>query len=246
MEATGQRGPGIWPGTMTHCSIKKPRPLLIISRRMFDNPARSIEGMLKENAKEVDKGNLMILNSIIACVVFLGQQRMVSRGDNESPDNCRNRGHFLELLEFRATTEAILRKYLDGHLKNATYCSPEIQNELIFIYAAGSRSLIVDDISRQSSFIIIAYEGSDISNREQVVLVIRYVGKHGNIREKFRDYKHAERPTGVQLTQVIQSAFESYRMDQNDCRGQAYNGASKMSSSRVAVQGIISQPFPAL
>ena len=46
------------------------------------------------------------------------------------------------------------------------------------------------------------------------------------------------------LTEVIQSAFESYGLDLNDCRGQAYDGASNMSSSGAGVQGIISRRFP--
>ena len=75
----------------------------------------------------------------------------------------------------------------------------------------------------------------------QVALVVRYLGKYGNIQETFLDYKHAERTTGVQLAQVIQSASESYGLDLNDCRGQADDGASNMSNSRVGVRGIISQ-----
>ena len=144
---------------------------------------------------------------------------MASRGDNESSDNSRNGGHFLELPEFHATTEPILGKYLDGRPKSATYCSPEIQNELISICSAESRRLIVDGVKEAKFFSIIADEVSDISNKEQVALVVRYFGKYGNIQEKCLDYKRTERTTGVQLAQVIQSVFESYGLDLNDCRG---------------------------
>ena len=130
-------------------------------KTMVENPARSIEGVQKENAKEEGKENLKTLKSIIACVLFLGQLGMAPRGDDESPDSSTNRGHFPELLEVGAATEPILRMYLTGRSKNATYCSPEIQNELIFICATESRSLIVDEVKEAKFFSIIAGEVSD-------------------------------------------------------------------------------------
>lgn len=212
-------------------------------KMMVEKPARSIEGMLKENAKQVEKDNLEVLKSIIACILFLGQQGMAFRANDESVGSA-NRGNFIELLEFRASTDPVLKKYLDTCPKNASYCSPDIQNELISLCAAESRRLIVDEVKEAKYFTIIADEVSDVSNKEQVALVVRYTKEDATIKEKFVDFKHAERTTGVVLAHVIQSAFESYGLDLDDCRGQAYDGASNMSSSRVGVQGIISQQFP--
>lgn len=212
-------------------------------KMMVDNPARSIEGMLKENASQVEKENLAVLKSIAACVLFLGQQGMAFRGDDERLESS-NRGHFLELLEFRASTDPVLKKHLDGCAKNALYCSPDIQNELISISAAESRSLILNEVKRAKFFTIIADEVSDVSNKEQVAIAVRYVGSDDRIQEKFLDFKHAERTTGVVLADVIQSAFKSYGLDLNYCRGQAYDGASNMSSSGAGVQGIITQQYP--
>ena len=121
---------------------------------------------------------------------------------------------------------------------------PSIQNELISMCAAEARSLIVDQVKEAKYFTIIADEVSDVSNKEQVALAVRYTHCDGSIQEKFVDFKPAERTTGVVLAKVIQSALESYGLDLNDCRGQAYDGASNMSSSGAGVQGIITRQFP--
>ena len=43
---------------------------------MVDNLAKSIEAMLKENDKKVEKENFTVSHSIIACILLLAQQGM--------------------------------------------------------------------------------------------------------------------------------------------------------------------------
>lgn len=53
-----------------------------------------------------------------------------------------------------------------------------------------------------------------------------------------------ERITGSALATAMLSWLESWNIDVKNCRGQGYDGASNMSSSRAGVQGCIQEVAP--
>ena len=56
--------------------------------------------------------------------------------------------------------------------KNATYINPDIQNELISLCASESRNAMIKEVKQAKFFAIIADDVSDVSNWEQVALVL--------------------------------------------------------------------------
>ena len=86
---------------------------------------------------------------------------------------------------------------------------------------------------------ILSDEVVDISNKEQVSIVLRFVDDSCNIREEFLDFVVVERITGEVLAHKIKETLVKYGLDFQDCRGQGYDGASNMSAVG-GVQGRLS------
>ena len=64
------------------------------------------------------------------------------------------------------------------------------------------------------------------------------------IREEFLDFIAVERIAGKSLSAAILTWLHSWEIDIANCRGQRYDGASNMVSSRTGVQGRISEVCP--
>ena len=75
-------------------------------------------------------------------------------------------------------------------------------------------------------------------------MVIRFVDGDKQSREEFIGFITVERITGEALSAALLSWLEEQEIDITLCRGQGYDGASSMSSSRVGVQARIRQVCP--
>ena len=82
-------------------------------------------------------------------------------------------------------------------------------------------------------------EVSDVSNIEQVTIVIRFVDASLQIREEFLEFKCTERITGECLANLILETFRNLGLNVKNLRGQGYDRAANMSSSVKGVQAIL-------
>lgn len=120
----------------------------------------------------------------------MGQQGLAFRGHNETPDSS-NRGNFLELLYVLADYSPELREHLKAHERksNATYMSPQSQNEFIQVigidYLLGK---IIERVQKAKFFAILCDEASS-AHKEFLALVLRYV-EENTIREDFIGFSH--------------------------------------------------------
>lgn len=89
------------------------------------------------------------MRSIIEVIIFLIKNEVAFRG-NWDEDHHKEDGIFRNLFEFKLKDNEYLRKCQDVMPRNATYMSPEIQNEIIAIIAKIIQKKIVDDIAFQS------------------------------------------------------------------------------------------------
>ncbi len=92
------------------------------------------------------KENDLILHQIVSAILFLGKQGLALRGDKEDISvSTNNPGNFLALLKMISLEDPVLCHHLHTpRLKNATYLSPRIQNEIINIIGND----IVNEINR--------------------------------------------------------------------------------------------------
>ena len=217
--------------------------------RTTKNPSAAIIPQLNHQVKETIENNRLILKSIISTLDFLARQSLPLRGHRDDgdvlSDEAHNKGNFKALLRFKAQNDAPLLKHLESCKKNASYTSKRSQNDLIDFMADDVRQQIIADVKKSKYFSILADEVSDVSNKEQLCLCLRYVDAPSKeIVEDFIGIVELPNIQGKTIAQAILKHIENIGLDIENCRGQGYDGASNMSSSLAGVQGLIRQVSP--
>ncbi|CAL8152371.1 unnamed protein product [Prunus armeniaca] len=109
------------------------------------------------------------------------------RGHDES-ETSSNRGNYVELLQFLADHDEKVRAVVfENGPRNLKYIAPNIQKELVNSCATETIDAIISDMDN-SFFSILVDESRDVSIREQMAVVLRYVNKKGQI---LREYPQA-------------------------------------------------------
>ena len=89
---------------------------------------------------------------------------------------------------------------------------------------------IISDVKENKFFTILADEASDISGKEQMSLVLRFVDKSCHIREDLIKFIHCkEGLSGKYLSDSILSTLADLGLDIYNCRGQGYDGAGAVA-----------------
>ena len=196
-------------------------------------------------ASQIEK-NKQKLYPVIKTILFCGQQNIALRGHRESCSS-QNPGNFRALLRFRVDSgDEVLKEHLETAPKNAMYTSNTIQNELITIIGSWFQQKILAKVMAGSKvYSILADEGRDCSNKEQMPIIIRYVDEHSSIQESFLCFVECEHGTsGAQLAVLIENTCSSVGLDMNMCRGQGYDGAGNMAGSCKGVAKLLRTKFP--
>lgn len=195
------------------------------------------------------KANRNVISRIFATVRFLAKLGLPFRGHNEEPSSV-NRGIFLELLSFLAESGDTV---LAGHLKcaagNAKYTSPTIQNEMISLIGSSIQEVVILKVQKAKLFSVLMDETTDLSHREQVSLLIRYVQENDNgsvdIEERMLALVETHDVTGLGLTNLLLDTLKKHNLDIANVVGQGYDGGSNMMGASKGVQARISEINPA-
>ena len=110
----------------------------------------------------------------------------------ENKDN--NPGNFIEFLREIANYSPELAEHMEKpESRNATYLSPQSQNELIGVMSINSiQNDLIDEIKKSGCFAIMADEVT-ASNEEIVSLCLLYVDSKDEIREVFIQFLDVQR-----------------------------------------------------
>ena len=193
--------------------------------------------MLSQNyAKELIE-NREVLKKIIACVKFLARQGLPLRGDGDEKD-----GNFLQLLKFQGEQDDVIHSWLQK--KTNKYTSHEIQNEILKIMAISVLRNISNVLQRSPFLTIMIDETTDISNKEQVVVVFRRVDEDFEVHEEFIGLYEVMSIDAATLTSVIKDAMTRLNLPIAKLRGQCYDGCSTMSGLKTGVAKRISDEEP--
>ena len=77
-------------------------------------------------------------------------------------------------------------------------------------------------------FDLLVDESSDVSDKEQMAVVLRFVNKLGLVNERFIDVVHVTETSALSLKSMIDFLFAEYGLSLMSIRGQVYDGASNM------------------
>ena len=181
--------------------------------------------------------NRQALHQIISSIKFLGRQGLAIRGDGTETDS-----NLQQLLKMKADEDSNLTEWLKR--KENVYTSPDIQKEVIKLMGHQVFRDISGDLQKSSFLTVMADETTDSSNHEQVTLILRHVTKELEVHEEFVGLYHTDSITAATLTSVIRDVLIRLNLSVDKLRGQCYDGASAMSSSKSGVAKKISDLEP--
>ena len=165
---------------------------------------------------------------------MMGKQSIAIKGLQDEDSN------FMAMLSLLAKENAP---------RISKYTCPDIKNEIIFFSAKQILDGLIDNCKRSVIYALIADESTDVTNKEQISICIRFVdkkedGKH-RIRAEFLTFVHADiRTNAEELTTKSLETIQSVGLSVNDMRTQGYDGASVMSGHVSGVQTQIRQVNP--
>ncbi|CAN1121593.1 Zinc finger MYM-type protein 1 [Linum perenne] len=132
---------------------------------------------------------------------------------------------FLELLEFHARgRDSIQRVVLDNAPQNQRMTSPDIQKDIVHAIASEITKAIIKDLENDF-FCILVDEARDVSIKEQMAIVLRFVDQNGSVVERFLGISHA---------MLVKNGLSLSRI-----RGQGYDGASNMKGEINGLKSLI-------
>jgi hypothetical protein len=130
-------------------------------------------------------------------------------------------------------------------VSNTVYTSKTIQNEIITICGNLIIQQILDTIKEAQFFSIIADEATDVANKEQLSISIRFVCNNKPC-EKFLGFLECVNGVrGEAIASTILTQLSSWQLPASLLRGQGYDGAGAMSgSTKGAAARIITTQYP--
>ena len=209
-------------------------------------PSSTIDMRITKISSEDIARNQLIIKSIADAVLFCGRQNIALSGhrDDRSSEECNNRGNFLALLDYGIKSgNETLKKHLEEAKRNAVYTSKTTQNQLIECIGDHIRDGILKDIKLAKWYSILCDEVVDVSRKEQVSIVLRFVDDTDTIREEFLDFVTVDRITGEVLSNKLKEMVVQYGLELKNCHGQGYDGATNMSGE-AGVQGRLTAENP--
>ncbi|KAL3825507.1 hypothetical protein ACJIZ3_021536 [Penstemon smallii] len=162
---------------------------------------------------------------------FLLRQGLAFRGHDESKDSS-NRGNFIELLNFLATHNEIIKKVVRIQ-RNLKLTSPDIQKDIVNAAATETSNAIINDLGDDYFAIL-----------EQMALVLRYVDEKGFIVERLLGIVHVTETTALSLKAAIENLLLKYGICLSRVRGQGYDGASYMRGEFNGLKSLIMKENP--
>ncbi|KAG2539393.1 hypothetical protein PVAP13_9NG471214 [Panicum virgatum] len=160
------------------------------------------------------------LNGSIDTARLLLKQGLSFRGHDESKESY-NRGNFKEFYDCLAEHDPIL------HKRDIVEC---FANEII--------QSILEELGGDV-FCLLVDESRDVSCKEQMAVVLRYVDKCGIVKERFVGLVHVTETTSSHLKSSVDSLLAKFKISLKQCRGQGYDGASNMRGELNGLQSLI-------
>ncbi|CAN0917742.1 Zinc finger MYM-type protein 1 [Linum grandiflorum] len=105
--------------------------------------------------------------------------------------------------------------------------SPDVQKDIVNAIATEATKTIIHDLG-DDLFTILVDEARDVSVKEQMAIVLRYVNQEGSIVERLLGISHVNDTKALTLKTKIDYMLVSHGLSFSRLRGQGYDGASNM------------------
>ena len=158
---------------------------------------------------------------ILSSIRYLARRRLPLRSHNDSESN------------FRQLDDPNFQEWL--HKETNRFTSSAIQNEILKDMAMHILRPIVKNIKKSSYYSIMADETTDIINKEQFVICIRWVDNDLNANEDFIGLHELSVTNAETLAFILKDVVLRLGLDPERLRGQCYDGCSTMMGKKSGV-----------
>lgn len=173
--------------------------------------------------------------SIVEVIMLLVENGLPLRGDWD-PTEKEEAGLFNSFFEYALRKDAELVACQKHMPQNATYLSPQIQNEFISIMAHLVRESVVKDVkSADSGYFTILLDGTKDKNGIECVSIAARFVLNGNPVEALLFFESTQNLDAQSMTNLLVSSLESYGLDIKRIVSQCYDGASVMKGYKSGV-----------
>ena len=193
-------------------------------RECMENRRVSIDVMMHSQISEQVRPNREKLIPIVEVVILCGRQNISLRGHRDDLEYLQaalnNPGNLQAILAFlkKCGQNEVFDQHFTLPRRNATYRSKTTKNELINICGEIITETLRKEVKEAKSFLVLADEAADISNKEQMALVLRFIDKNGSIREEFFGFAPCnEGLSGEAISSKIKETISSLGLDMNNC-----------------------------
>ena len=146
-----------------------------------------IDMMSTSYAAERQHNRKMLLN-VLRNIRYLVRQSLPLRGTWDEETGCELNSNFQQLMLLRSEEDSKIAEWIKGK----EYSSPVIQNEIIEVMTLGVLKQISSNFQNALVCTMMADESSDVSNKKQVVVCIRWVDDELIAHEEFVGIKPVE------------------------------------------------------
>ena len=167
--------------------------------------------------------NRHYIRTVAEVILLCARQNVALRGHRESQLSL-NKGNFLEILDMISNHDEIVKRRLQGGPRNAMYTSPGIQNTILSLLGGMVRKEICDGVTNAEVFSLLVDESKDISKKEQMSFVLRYVDVHGVICEHFLTFAEATSLNAEGLAKNILEVLAKFELPLDCLVSQGYDG----------------------
>ncbi|XP_070023378.1 uncharacterized protein [Nicotiana sylvestris] len=161
-----------------------------------------------------------------------GERKQIS----EFPPNLRDRW-------YADKKDDVKKVVLENAPKNDIMICPSIQKDIVSSCAKETLKAIVEDLNGEY-FGILVDESKDVSHKEQMALILRYVNKEGKVIERFLSIVHVKDTSAKSLKEAICSLLLEHLLSKSQIRGQGYDGASNMQGEINGLKTLIMNDTP--
>ncbi|SPT20885.1 unnamed protein product [Triticum aestivum] len=198
---------------------------------------QSIPVALHKQSELEKNDHLIRVNAAIDVCRYLLHQGQPFRGHDESKEST-NKGNSRELMDYTIMHNDVIAKAFKNAPENNQLLSSTIQKDIIEHFAEEVLSCILKELDN-GVFSLLVDECRDVSDKEQMAVVIRYVDTHGLSNERFVGVLHVEETTSAYLKSKIDFIIAKLGLSPQQVRGQGYDGASNMAGEFNGLQAKI-------
>ncbi len=174
---------------------------------------------------------------ILSNIRFLGRQGLPLRGHGDEADS-----NYMQLMKLRSEEDSRVKDWLKK--KTDKYTSPEIQNEILKLMALSVLRQVVHSIHDAPFCSLMIDETTDVSNKEQVVIFLRWIDKKFEANEEFIGLHQVDSTTSAVLFAIVRDVLTRLNLSIHKLRGQCFDGASAMSGAKRGLAALVQQEEP--